>query len=89
MRIIHFFVDNSFRQIIDVRFLFGYAYFVIQTTQMTHSLSMSSRLPQTIAVSRIKTYTRKLAEIERFIETLGATPIQRSEPDVTIHTYWQ
>ncbi|MFO0704679.1 MAG: hypothetical protein U0517_01745 [Candidatus Andersenbacteria bacterium] len=53
----------------------------------TTTLSLTQALPQTLAVTRIKSYTRKLAEIERFIEHYVETP-RSTEPEVTVHTYW-
>ncbi len=53
----------------------------------TSTLTTNTGLPHTLAVSRIKVYTRKLAEIERFIEHYGQRPTV-SEPDVLVHTYW-
>lgn len=38
---------------------------------------------------RVRYYTRKLAEIERFVETQGMSVDIFSEQPVTVHRYWQ
>jgi len=61
---------------------------MIETTTTSTQILPSQPLPtQYLAVSRIKTYTRKLAEIERFIEQYAKQPAT-GEPQVTVHTYW-
>jgi len=68
---------------------FGFCSVTILFMIETNTLTMTSPLPSNLAVSKIKTYTRKLAEIERFIETLNTQPLAFNEPEITIHTYWQ
>gem|GEM_PF-5067281 len=53
----------------------------------TSTTTLQAGLPNSLAVSRIKTYTRKLAEIESFIEHYATSPAPM-DPDVTVHTYW-
>ena len=38
---------------------------------------------------RVRYYTRKLAEIERFMETQGMSADVFAEQPVTVHRYWQ
>ncbi|MFH0831060.1 MAG: hypothetical protein V1895_03305 [Parcubacteria group bacterium] len=59
-----------------------------ETSTLT-PLTFVSPIRQTLAVTRIKTYTRKLAEIERFIEHYAPNATPRSDPGVIVHRYWQ
>jgi hypothetical protein len=64
----------------------------VKVTDMNETATLSTfsttqAIPQTLAVTRIKSYTRKLAEIERFIEHYVEAP-RVGEPEVNVHTYW-
>lgn len=66
---------------------------MIETSTLTQLTPFSFVSPagpvrQSLSVTRIKSYTRKLAEIERFIEHYGKAPEHCQEPNVTIHRYW-
>ncbi|MFO0702447.1 MAG: hypothetical protein U0514_00985 [Candidatus Andersenbacteria bacterium] len=44
---------------------------------------------QSRVTRRVRYYTRKLAEIERFLEGQGIYVDALAEPTVTVHRYWQ
>lgn len=54
------------------------------------SLNLITNLPRVQYIRRIKLYTRRLAEIERFIESnRGSLNIDAPNNSITIHKYWQ
>lgn len=70
---------------LDVRFLFAYPV-DMETRRQLMLLPTRSSAGVT---RRVRYYTRKLAEIERFIERQGLPLEGLIEHSVTVHRYWQ